>query len=110
MRAMPPARATIPAIRAIRAIVARCGILTSNSDIVATPRLPSAFITTTRQLPSRTFQSSAAVLPADSATQNDWVAGGLGLAVPRPAGVWGGAGPPAQSGAAALAGPRPSRP
>src|SRR3954447_24420975 len=82
MRAIPPARATIPAIRAIRAIVARCGILTPNSDIVATPRLPSAFITTTRQLPSRTFQSSAAVLPADFATQNDWVAGGLGLAVP----------------------------
>src|SRR3954469_21686975 len=82
MRGMPPARAPIPAIRAIRAIVARCGILTPNSDIVATPRLPSAFITTTRQLPSRTFQSIAALLPDDRATQNDWAAGGFGVAVP----------------------------
>ena len=79
---MPPPTTRRPTTSIAIATDPRCGTWTENSDSVCTPRLPSAFITTTLYLPSRTFQSIAALLPLDLATQNDCVAGGLGFAVP----------------------------
>ena len=52
----------------------RIGSFAPAFTVAATPGEPSAFMTTTDQSPSRTFQSSAP--PVDDATQIDSPAGG----------------------------------
>jgi len=57
--------------------VSRCGKLAPMLSSLATPRVPSAFITITRQLPLRTFHVSVcAPAPLTDATQKCSAAGG----------------------------------
>ena len=63
---------------ALNPIVSRCGNVAAMLSWLATPRVPFAFITTTRQSPLRTFQVSVcSPEPLVWATQKRWAAGSV---------------------------------
>ena len=79
---MPPsARKSAAAIHAASSSSSSHGKLAPALTRASTPAEPSAFMTTTDQLPSLTFQSSG-LLPSPVAAQKSWSAGRAG-AEPR---------------------------